>query len=77
MDAFLLEIKNKKDLLANRKVWSRKSSILPEFVNSVFRVYNGKNFVRCKVTEDKVGHKFGEFALTRKRRPWGAPKGKK
>lgn len=69
MDAFLYELKNQKDKLANKKIWSRRSSILPEFINTTVRIYNGRNFVRCKVTEDKVGHKFGEFALTRKRRP--------
>lgn len=77
VDAFLAELKNKKDVLANKKIWSRRSSILPEFLNTTVRIYNGRNFVRCKVTEEKVGHKFGEFALTRKRRPFGAPKGKK
>ncbi|XP_048141831.1 ribosomal protein S19, mitochondrial-like [Rhodamnia argentea] len=68
VDAFLSKIKDRKDLLANKKVWSRRSSILPEFVNTTVRIYNGKNFVRSKITEDKVGHKFGEFALTRKRK---------
>ncbi|XP_062170910.1 pentatricopeptide repeat-containing protein CRP1 homolog, chloroplastic-like [Alnus glutinosa] len=68
VDAFLLKNKKKKDLLMNRKVWSRRSSILPEFVGCSFRIYNGKNHIRCKITEEKVGHKFGEFALTRKRR---------
>lgn len=77
VDAFLAELKNKKDVLANKKIWSRRSSILPEFLNTTVRIYNGRNFVRCKVTEEKVGHKFGEFAITRKRRPFGAPKGKK
>jgi ribosomal protein S19 len=68
VDAFLLKNKKKKDLLMNRKVWSRRSSVLPEFVGCTFRIYNGKNHIRCKITEEKVGHKFGEFALTRKRR---------
>lgn len=76
VDAFLAELKNKRDVLANKKIWSRRSSILPEFLNTTVRIYNGRNFVRCKVTEEKVGHKFGEFALTRKRRPFGAPKAK-
>ena len=61
-------MKKKKDLLLNRKIWSRRSSILPEFVNCSVRIYNGKSPVRCKITEGKVGHKFGEFASTRKRR---------
>ncbi|EOX96922.1 30S ribosomal protein S19 [Theobroma cacao] len=68
VDAFLSKIKKNKDLLANRKIWSRRSTILPEFVNQTVRIYNGKTFVRCKITEGKVGHKFGEFALTRKRK---------
>ena len=83
VDAFLLRMKKKRDLLLNRKIWSRRSSILPEFVNCSVRIYNGKTPVRCKITEGKVGHKFGEFASTRKRRPSrtnigpGRKKGKK
>lgn len=69
MDAFLLKMKKKRDLLLNKKIWSRRSCILPEFVDRPVRIYNGKIHVRCKITEEKVGHKFGEFALTRKRRP--------
>ncbi|CAI0542702.1 unnamed protein product [Linum tenue] len=68
VDAFLLKLKNKGDPLNNRKIWSRRSVILPEFLNSTVRIYNGKSFVRCKITEAKVGHKFGEFALTRRRK---------
>lgn len=68
VDAFLLKIKKNKDLLANKKIWSRRSVILPEFVGHTVRIYNGRTFVRCKITEAKVGHKFGEFAYTRKRR---------
>ena len=68
VDAFLLRMKKKRDLLLNRKIWSRRSSILPEFVNCSVRIYNGKTPVRCKITEGKVGHKFGEFSFTWKRR---------
>ncbi|CAN1142366.1 Ribosomal protein S19, mitochondrial [Linum perenne] len=68
VDAFLLKLKNKGEGLANRKIWSRRSVILPEFLNSTVRIYNGKTFIRCKITEGKVGHKFGEFALTRRRK---------
>ncbi|XP_054789332.1 ribosomal protein S19, mitochondrial-like [Prosopis cineraria] len=46
----------------------RSSIFLPEFVNCSVRIYNGKSPVRSKITEGKVGHKFGEFASTRKRR---------
>nr|DAD25547.1 TPA_asm: hypothetical protein HUJ06_027011 [Nelumbo nucifera]DAD25623.1 TPA_asm: hypothetical protein HUJ06_027087 [Nelumbo nucifera] len=83
VDAFLLRMKKKRDLLLNRKIWSRRSSISPEFVDCSVRIYNGKTPVRCKITEGKVGHKFGEFASTRKRRPsrtnigQGRKKGKK
>lgn len=64
-----MKMKKKKEGLANKKIWSRRSTILPEFVDSFVRIYNGKTHVRCKITEGKVGHKFGEFAFTRKRRP--------
>lgn len=77
VDAFLMGLKNRTDLLSNKKIWSRRSTILPEFLDKTVRIYNGRNFVRCKITEEKVGLKFGEFAMTRKRRPWGTPKGKK
>ena len=49
----------------NIKTWSRKSSIYPEFVGLTFDVYNGKEFLTVFVTDDMVGHKLGEFALTR------------
>nr|AKI85088.1 ribosomal protein S19 [Geranium incanum] len=65
VDACLFKIKDNRKLLANKKIWSRRSTILPEFVGLTVQVYNGKNHVRCKITEEKVGHKFGEFALTR------------
>ncbi|CAN8258327.1 unnamed protein product [Cochlearia groenlandica] len=63
VDAFLMK---KKNAGLNRKIWSRRSTILPEYVDSSVRIYNGKSHVRCKITEGKVGHKFGEFAFTRK-----------
>nr|XP_016452468.1 PREDICTED: ribosomal protein S19, mitochondrial-like [Nicotiana tabacum] len=83
VDAFLLRMKKKRDPIFNRKIWSRRSSISPEFVDCSVRINNGKTPVRCKITEGKVGHKFGEFASTRKRRPSrtnigpGRKKGKK
>nr|XP_029118008.1 uncharacterized protein LOC114913512 [Elaeis guineensis] len=76
VDAFLLRMKKKRDLLLSRKIWSRRSSISPEFVDCSVLIYNGKTPVRCKITEGKVGHKFGEFASTRKRRPSRTFKGK-
>lgn len=48
------------------KTWSRRSTIYPEFVGHTFAVHNGKEFIPVYVTEDMVGHKLGEFALTRK-----------
>lgn len=47
------------------KTWSRRSTVLPEFVGVTFAVHNGKKFVPVYVTENMVGHKLGEFALTR------------
>lgn len=47
------------------KTWSRRSTILPQFVGVTFGVYNGKKFVPVLVTEDMIGHKLGEFAPTR------------
>jgi small subunit ribosomal protein S19 len=48
------------------KTWSRDSSIAPEFVGFTFLVHNGRTHVSVFVTENMVGHKLGEFALTRK-----------
>jgi len=47
------------------KTWSRRSTILPQFVGLTFGVYNGKQFIPVNVTEEMVGHKLGEFAPTR------------
>jgi len=47
------------------KTWSRRSTIMPQFVGLTFGVYNGKKFVPVLVTENMIGHKFGEFAPTR------------
>ncbi|MEX2449811.1 MAG: 30S ribosomal protein S19 [Rhodospirillales bacterium] len=47
------------------KMWSRRSTILPQFVGLTFGVYNGKKFIPVLVTEDMIGHKFGEFSPTR------------
>ncbi len=49
------------------KIWSRRSTILPQFIDQNFQIHNGKQFIKLKVSEDMVGHKFGEFALTRKK----------
>ena len=47
------------------KTWSRSSTITPEFVGHTVAVHNGKNFIPVYVTENMVGHKFGEFSPTR------------
>ena len=47
------------------KTWSRRSTILPEFVGVTFAVHNGKKFIPVFVSEEMVGHKLGEFAPTR------------
>ena len=47
------------------KIWSRRSTILPQFVGLTFGVYNGKKHVPVLVSEDMVGHKFGEFSPSR------------
>ena len=48
------------------KTWSRRSTIYPAFIGHTFAVHNGKEFIPVYVTEDMVGHKLGEFSLTRK-----------
>jgi small subunit ribosomal protein S19 len=47
------------------RTWSRRSTIMPQFVGLKFEVHNGKSFIPVAVNEDMVGHKFGEFAPTR------------
>jgi small subunit ribosomal protein S19 len=47
------------------RIWSRRSTVLPQFVGLTFGVYNGHKHVPVLVSEDMIGHKFGEFAPTR------------
>jgi small subunit ribosomal protein S19 len=47
------------------KTWSRRSTIMPDFIEHTFAVYNGKEHITVYITEDMVGHKLGEFAPTR------------
>ena len=63
----------KKDVV---KTWSRRSMIMPEFVGHTFGVHNGKQFVTVFVTENMVGHRLGEFSMTRTFRGHGAISGK-
>ena len=57
----LKDTSNKKPI----KTWSRKSTIIPDFVGVSFLIYNGKKFIPITISEDMVGHKLGEFAPTR------------
>ena len=56
------------------KTWSRRSTILPDFVGHTFAVHNGKKFIPVFVTENMVGHKLGEFSPTRMFRGHAADK---
>ena len=47
------------------KTWSRKSTIIPEFVGHSFLIHNGKKFIPIRISEEMVGHKLGEFSPTR------------
>ncbi len=47
------------------KTWSRRSTIIPDFIGLTFAVHNGKKFIPVYVTDQMVGHKLGEFAATR------------
>jgi small subunit ribosomal protein S19 len=53
------------------KTWSRRSTIAPEFLGHTVAVHNGKKFIPVYVTENMVGHRLGEFALTRQFRAHG------
>lgn len=56
------------------RTWSRRCTIVPEFVGHRFEVHNGKAFIPVSITEDMVGHKLGEFSSTRTYRGHGAGK---
>ena len=59
------------------KTWSRRSTVMPQFVGLTFGVYNGKKFIPVTITETMVGHKLGEFSPTRSFRGHaGGKKGK-
>mgnify|MGYP001479022262 FL=1 len=68
VDGFLLKKaeeareSGRKDVI---RTWSRRSTILPQFVGLTFGVYNGRKFVPVLVNENMIGHKFGEFSPTR------------
>jgi small subunit ribosomal protein S19 len=56
------------------KTWARACTIVPDFVGHTYMVHNGKGFIRVFVTEEMVGHKLGEFTLTRNFRGHGENK---
>ena len=58
------------------KTWSRRSTIFPDFIGHTFAVHNGKEHIPVYVTEDMVGHKLGEFSMTRKNGGHGENKDK-
>src|SRR5438046_3027719 len=64
-----MNTKNEKKVL---RTWSRRSTILPEFVGHTLAVHNGKKFIPVYVTENMVGHRLGEFAMTRTFRAHGS-----
>ncbi len=79
VDSHLLkkvEKMNKGSLKKPIKTWSRRSVILPDFVGHTFSVHNGKNFLSVFVTENMIGHKLGEFSLTRQFKQHGVVSGK-
>lgn len=59
------------------KTWSRRSTIVPEFIGVTFAVHNGKKFIPVFVTDQMIGHKLGEFSPTRTFNGHGADKKKK
>ena len=68
VDPSLLEKVEKQKNNTNRnpiKTWSRKSTIIPDFVGVSFLIHNGKKFISITISEDMVGHKLGEFSPTR------------
>jgi small subunit ribosomal protein S19 len=77
VDGFLLKKADKaRESRSNAiiRIWSRRSTILPQFVGLTFGVYNGQKHIPVLVTEDMVGHKFGEFSPTRTYYGHGADK---
>lgn len=68
VDGFLLQKAEAAQQSARKEViktWSRRSTIIPQFVGLTFAVHNGHKFIPVFVSEEMVGHRFGEFALTR------------
>ena len=77
VDSKLFKKVNKQKETGNKdaiRTWSRNCTIIPEFISHTFLVHNGKTFHKLFVTEDIVGHKLGEFALTRNYKGHGGSK---
>ena len=71
-----VEAMNKSGMKRPIKTWSRRSMIMPDFVGHTFNVHNGKAFATVFVTENMVGHRLGEFAITRHFKIHGVISGK-
>ncbi len=79
VDAHLLEKVEEASAAGSKKpikTWSRRSMILPSFVGLNFQVHNGKEFTEIYVTDNMVGHKLGEFSVTRAFKTHGVMSGK-
>ena len=71
-----IEKMNESGKKAPIKTWSRRSMVIPDFVGHTFHVHNGKQFIPVFVTENMVGHKLGEFSVTRTFKGHGVISGK-
>jgi small subunit ribosomal protein S19 len=78
-ESLMRKVENVGDVGSHRviKTWSRRSTVLPDFVGMTFAVHNGRKFIPVFVSENMVGHKFGEFAPTRTYYGHGSDKKKK
>lgn len=79
-DEYLLKKVEKMDESGKKEViktWSRRSTIFPSFSGHTFAIHNGRDFIPVYITDDMVGHKLGEFAMTRKFGGHGSDKNKK
>lgn len=77
-EKLMKKVMKQKDIGSNQpiKTWSRSCTIAPEFVSHTFMIHNGKIFHKLFVIDDMVGHKLGEFALTRTFKAHGGMKKK-
>ena len=79
-DEYLLKKVEKMDESGKKEViktWSRRSTIFPSFSGHTLAIHNGRDFIPVYITDDMVGHKLGEFAMTRKFGGHGSDKNKK